>query len=126
MAVSSSGAAIQLGWSASSDITGSAWQIRTSPCTGVDAAGSNMHRVEYHQVLLDEARRLGAKINLNCDVISVETDTPSVTLSSGKVYTGDVVVGADGKKNGFVACVILLTPPRSSIRRPRLRLGVPR
>jgi glycine/D-amino acid oxidase-like deaminating enzyme len=49
----------------------------------------------------DEARRLGAKIHLDCEVTRVDTTTPSVKLSSGKVYTGDVVVGADGKPRPF-------------------------
>src|SRR5271155_2470487 len=88
MAVSYSAAATQPGWTANSDITGSTWQFRTSLCSGADKAGSNIHRVEYHQVLLDEARRLGAKIHLDCEVTSVDTTTPSVKLSSGKVYTG--------------------------------------
>jgi 2-polyprenyl-6-methoxyphenol hydroxylase-like FAD-dependent oxidoreductase len=53
---------------------------------------------------VDEARRLGAKISLDCDVISVDTKIPSVTLSSGQVYKADVVVGADGKIGVFFPC----------------------
>jgi flavin-dependent dehydrogenase len=97
----------------------------TSFCSGVDAARSNIHRVEYHQVLLDEARQLGAKIDLDCDVIIVDTESPSATLASGQVYTGDVVVGADGKLGLFIAYDLLLSSRRSTTRRPRLRLGVP-
>ena len=57
---------------------------------------SNIHRVEYHRVLLNEAKRLGAKIHLDCEVINVDTTAPSVTLSSGQIYSGDAVIGADG------------------------------
>jgi hypothetical protein len=97
MVVSFFAVATQPGWTANSGITGSTWQFRMSLYSGADNADSNIHRVEYHQVLLDEAKRLGAKIHLDCEVASVNTTTPSVRLSSGKAYTGDVVVGADGK-----------------------------
>lgn len=50
---------------------------------------------------------------MGCEVTSVYTTTPSVKLSSGKVYTGDVVVGADGKLllNDVIIC--FLKPSRS-------------
>ena len=59
-----------------------------------------VHRVDFHRVLLDEARRLGAKIHLDCDVVEVNTATPLVKPGSGAEYTGDVVIGADGLKSG--------------------------
>ncbi|KJK83954.1 hypothetical protein H634G_00317 [Metarhizium anisopliae BRIP 53293] len=55
-----------------------------------------IHRADYMTVLLDEARRVGVRIRLGCDVDGVDLDTPSVKLQSGHVYQADVVVGCDG------------------------------
>ena len=71
----------------------------TVDCHAADVAYSNIHRVEYHKVLLNEATRLGAKIHLDCDVVNVDTKTPSVTLLSGQVFSGDAVIGADGLRS---------------------------
>ena len=98
MAVSSSRVAIQSGWSVNSAIIGSMLQGRNIPLALLlTGAGSNIHRVDYHKVLLDEARRLGATMHLDCDIVKVDIKIPAVTSSLGTVYTGDVVVGADGK-----------------------------
>ena len=50
---------------------------------------------------------------MDCEVTSVDTTTPSVKLSSGKVYTGDVVVGADGKLLLIDFTIRFLKPSRS-------------
>ncbi len=55
-----------------------------------------MHRVEYHRVLLDEAVRLGAKIRLDSNVVGVDMEGQSLTLSDGETYHADAIFGADG------------------------------
>ena len=65
-----------------------------------------IHRVDYHRVLLDEARRRGAKIHLDCDVVEVNTTVPSVKLSSGEMHSADAVIGADGLRS-FVRDTVL-------------------
>ncbi|KAH0601404.1 hypothetical protein MHUMG1_00278 [Metarhizium humberi] len=55
-----------------------------------------IHRADYMTVLLDEARRVGVRIRLGCDIDGVDLDTPSVKLQNGHVYQADVVVGCDG------------------------------
>ena len=55
-----------------------------------------IHRADYQTVLADEARQLGATIHLGCDVVSVDLERPSVVLSHGRLFSGDVVIGADG------------------------------
>lgn len=45
-----------------------------------------------YQAALDK----GATIRLGCQVVSVDEQTPSVTLKSGEVVHGDVIIGADG------------------------------
>lgn len=35
-------------------------------------------------------------INLNSKVVSVDLETATLTLENGKIYHGDVVIGADG------------------------------
>ena len=37
-----------------------------------------------------------AVINLQSKVTAVDTDAPSITLASGEVIHGDLVIGADG------------------------------
>lgn len=48
-------------------------------------------------MLLDEARRLGAGIRFDCDVSTVDFESPFVVLSDGERVHADVIVGADGK-----------------------------
>ncbi|KAL3481705.1 hypothetical protein BJX99DRAFT_243417 [Aspergillus californicus] len=55
-----------------------------------------IHRADYHEALLNEARKLGAKVVLDAHVKDVDTAESKVILQSGEVVTGDVVVGADG------------------------------
>ncbi|RDW94229.1 uncharacterized protein DSM5745_01551 [Aspergillus mulundensis] len=55
-----------------------------------------IHRQDFHQVLLDEAGRLGVEIRLNAEVTDVVFDAPEVILASGERVAGDVIVGADG------------------------------
>ncbi|KIJ35748.1 hypothetical protein M422DRAFT_108987, partial [Sphaerobolus stellatus SS14] len=50
-------------------------------------------------LLLKLARESGVKIRLGCKVTSINPETPSVTLASGEVIRGDVVVGADGDRS---------------------------
>lgn len=52
------------------------------------------------------ARDAGVDVRLGCNVKSVNPHTPSVTLSSGEVIRGDMVVGADGSQS-FVRDVVL-------------------
>lgn len=57
-----------------------------------------IHRARYHELLLDEAIRLGAKVEGGCEVMDVQTgpDEPSVELQDGRLLGADVVIGADG------------------------------
>ena len=57
---------------------------------------SSMHRADYHRALINEARRLGARIRLDCDVVTVNCDEPYVVLSTGEKIVADVIIGADG------------------------------
>jgi salicylate hydroxylase len=66
-----------------------------------------MHRADYQNVLATEARRLGAEIRLNCDVVSADCDyPPSVVLASGERLHADIVVGADGLRSSVRTAVL--------------------
>ncbi|KDQ57417.1 hypothetical protein JAAARDRAFT_58039 [Jaapia argillacea MUCL 33604] len=43
------------------------------------------------------ATEAGAKVRLGATIVSVNPETPSVTLASGETITGDILIGADGK-----------------------------
>jgi salicylate hydroxylase len=51
--------------------------------------------VDYHQILLDEARDLGVEIRLGALVEKVLVDESAVVVGK-ETITGDVIVGADG------------------------------
>lgn len=55
-----------------------------------------IHRADYHEVMLDEANRLGVEIRLGCNVDSLDFDHTEVVLDSGERLKADVIVGADG------------------------------
>lgn len=61
--------------------------------------GRTIHRADYHEILLKESQRLGAKIMLDSEVINVDSVKRQVTLKSGKLITGNVIVGADGESS---------------------------
>ena len=48
-----------------------------------------------------EARRLGARIRLDCDVVNVDLHDPHVVLSTGEKLVADAVIGADGESVCF-------------------------
>ncbi|KAL4927995.1 uncharacterized protein BDV17DRAFT_282237 [Aspergillus undulatus] len=55
-----------------------------------------IHRQDFHQILLDEATRLGAEIRLGAEVTDIILEGPEVILAGGERVAGDVVIGADG------------------------------
>lgn len=60
-------------------------------------------------MLYNLAKRAGAKIHFGCRVVSVNPETPSVRLPSGKEIRADLIVGADGHQ-GIVRSVLDLCP----------------
>lgn len=87
-----------------------------------------MHRADYQRVLVDEARRLGARMRLGCDVVEVQCHDldPSVTLANNEKITADVIVGADGLRSQVRTGVI------GSVKEPKesgdlaYRITIPR
>ncbi|KAK2873663.1 hypothetical protein FQN49_002196 [Arthroderma sp. PD_2] len=58
-----------------------------------------IHRAEYHRILLHEARRLNVDIRLDCTVVDVDFDAPAVQLLGKPDFHADVVIGADGLRS---------------------------
>ncbi|KAL4747083.1 hypothetical protein BDW72DRAFT_206794 [Aspergillus terricola var. indicus] len=56
-----------------------------------------VHRCDLHGALKAQALE-AAKVHTGCEIVSVNTSTnrPSVTLDDGRVFEGDLLVGADG------------------------------
>lgn len=65
------------------------------------AASTGMLRPALHQILRDEALRLGVQVRLGVKVQSLdqEPDRVHVTLDDGTVSSHDLVVGADGLRS---------------------------
>ncbi|GGF38092.1 FAD-dependent oxidoreductase [Subtercola lobariae] len=57
-----------------------------------------LHRSDLHAILVEAARKAGADLRTNADVVDVETrdDVARVRTSDGTVYRADVVLGIDG------------------------------
>lgn len=55
------------------------------------------HRVTFHKSMGDRARDQGVQLVLGCTVTSINFETPSVHLKDGRVFIGDLVLGADGE-----------------------------
>ncbi len=59
-----------------------------------------VHRADLHNGLLDKAHEMkNVQIQIDSTVVDVDFETPSVTLKSGQVIRGDVVIGGDGIKS---------------------------
>ncbi|KAI0780336.1 FAD/NAD(P)-binding domain-containing protein [Fomes fomentarius] len=57
-----------------------------------------LHYSDFRRILAESAREHGAILRTDAKVVGILADPerPSVTLESGEVVTGDVVIGADG------------------------------
>ena len=59
----------------------------------------NVHRADYHNLLVAKCRQLGVAVRLGARAETVDFAAPSVTLADGSVLAADLVVGADGLKS---------------------------
>jgi len=59
---------------------------------------STIHRVDYQQILAEQAQKLGADLRFGCGVQSVDcsVERPRVRLDNGDVLEADIIIGADG------------------------------
>lgn len=60
-----------------------------------------VHRVHLHKKLMEVATQEGGKgipavLRFNCRVVDHDTETATVTLTTGEKVEGDLIVGADG------------------------------
>ena len=58
-----------------------------------------IHRADLLKVLVSEAQNLGVDIKLGSNVALTDFVKPSISLSSGETYEGDVILGADGERS---------------------------
>ena len=65
----------------------------------------NIHRADFHGVLVEAAEALGVTIRLGVTMEDIDFHAPSVSLKGGEIVKGDVVIGADGLNS---ACKELL------------------
>ncbi|KAL4929775.1 uncharacterized protein BDV17DRAFT_297965 [Aspergillus undulatus] len=71
-----------------------------------------VHRCDLHDALKDKALKR-AQIHTGCEIsaIDISTDRPSVTLDDGRVFTGDLLIGADGLQSVLRKQVAPNAPP---------------
>lgn len=58
-----------------------------------------LHRADLLAVLVDEARRLNVELNTGCAAAEIDFSARTVRTVSGRVFTGDIIIGADGEKS---------------------------
>lgn len=65
----------------------------------------HIHRADFHKLLYDLAAP-NMTLRLQSKVVDIDPDTPSITLATGEIIQGDLIIGADGVKS-FVQQVVL-------------------
>ena len=83
--------------------------------------GSVIHRADYHEIMLEEAKRLGVEIRLDCNVESLDFDRTEVVVTGGERLKADVIIGADGSSAPNHASSLPVLPcltPHDQISRP--------
>jgi salicylate hydroxylase len=78
--------------------------LSTQPCVPYceqryGAPYLHIHRADYHSILVDEARRLGVTIKLDCHVEGIDFEKAAIRLSGQLEFEADVILGADGLKS---------------------------
>ena len=56
-----------------------------------------VHRAHLHESMQTLARELGVRIVTASKVTDIDVDGPSLSLQSGAMFEGDLIVAADGK-----------------------------
>ncbi|KAJ6032086.1 hypothetical protein N7540_002818 [Penicillium herquei] len=69
-----------------------------------------IHRADFIRVLYEEALELGVHIQLDARVDCVDFKAGSIKLLSGKTFTADIILGADGEHS---TCRKLLQGPKN-------------
>ncbi|KAK5089066.1 hypothetical protein LTR05_003290 [Lithohypha guttulata] len=59
----------------------------------------HIHRADYHRVLVEEAERLGVKIQLDSIVEKIDFNKPKVYIKNKPDFEADLLIGADGLKS---------------------------
>lgn len=54
------------------------------------------HRADYQAILLESAVAAGASVRLGAEMVEIGFEETRVILSDGTIFSGDVIVGADG------------------------------
>ncbi|KAK9447334.1 putative monooxygenase [Limtongia smithiae] len=81
----------------------------------MDMAGFIGHRGDYHTAFIERVEELGIKINMGHEVESFDEEAPSITLTDGRTFFGDIIIGADGIKSKTRELVLGFSDaPRSS------------
>lgn len=61
-----------------------------------DAPYLHIHRADYHKILVEEAERLGVKIQLDSVVKGVDFENTRVIIKNKPDFRADLLIGADG------------------------------
>jgi salicylate hydroxylase len=86
------------------------YHIHVSKWLLVDYRGCHLlnllfQRADFHRLLFDLVKPY-MTLRLNSKVVSVDPAVPTVTLQSGEIVQGDLIIGADGVKSTIREVVV--------------------
>lgn len=64
-----------------------------------DAPYYVIHRAHFHSALCQKVQDMGIEIKLGARVVDYNPTEGSITLADGTIYTGDLVIAADGQSH---------------------------
>lgn len=70
-----------------------------------------LHRADVAEAMHSRALEMGVDVRFGCPVVGIDCAAGTVTLESGEVVEGDLVVGADGLHSKARACFLGRSDP---------------
>jgi salicylate hydroxylase len=89
-----------------------------------DAPYYVVHRADFHEALHKLAQQHGVCLDVNCKVAKYDANEGKVTTLDGRVFYGDLVVGADGIFHSDPNVYLSLIRPQGLNRWPDPRYSV--
>jgi len=59
----------------------------------------HIHRADYHKILVEEAERVGVKIQLDSTVTKIDFENAEIHIKNKPTFSADIIIGADGLKS---------------------------
>ncbi|KAH8882060.1 FAD/NAD(P)-binding domain-containing protein [Thozetella sp. PMI_491] len=85
-----------------------------------------VHRADLLRILVEAAKERGVLVRLGCEIQSIDFTQACLRLTSGEVYAGDFILGADGDRSVCRDALLGRADPPTATGDVVLRIAVPR